>query len=201
MSGENSNVIVLAEGEVVHAAPEATQIDTHAETVATGHEAVTFPPFDPTTFASQLLWLAISFGALYLLMSRVALPRIGEILEVRRDRIEGDLAEADRLRQKTDDAIAAYEAALADARAKAHAIAEGTRQGIKAENSASQAEVEADIAAKVAAAEAGIRETKAAVLANVDQIAAEAAQAVVAALGSKVGIADARKAVAEALKG
>ncbi len=77
--------------------------DTHATTEAHGgnggHSDV-FPPFDPASFGSQLLWLALSFAALYILMSKIALPRIGEILEVRRDRIEGDLAEAERLRQK-----------------------------------------------------------------------------------------------------
>ena len=112
---------------------------TGHEPATVGHETVpgthhvVFPPFDATTFGSQLLWLAITFAALYLLMSRVALPRIGEILEVRRDRIEGDLAEADRLRQKTDQAIAAYEAALAEARQKAHGIAEDTRSELKRE--------------------------------------------------------------------
>src|SRR5690606_32240714 len=120
------------------------------------HTSGVFPPFDTTTFASQVLWLTISFAALYYLMSKVALPRIGEILEVRRDRIEGDLAEADRLRKKTDQAIESYEAALAEARAKAQGIAEETRTAIKADLDARRAKVEADLTKRVTAAEASI---------------------------------------------
>lgn len=204
MAGESSNVIVVAQTETGHAvvgdAPDTE--GTHAETVAAGHEeALGFPPFDASSFGSQLLWLAISFGALYLLMSRVALPRVGEILEVRRDRIEGDLAEADRLREKTDQAIKAYETDLAEARAKANAIADDTRQGIKAENSKARASAEAKLATKMAEAEARIAETKNAALSNVDEIAAQTAVAIVGAISGKVAIADARNAVSQVVKG
>lgn len=159
-----------------------------------------FPPFDSTTFASQLLWLAISFAALYFIMSKLALPRIGEILEIRRDRIEGDLAEADRLRQKTDEAIATYEAALADARSKAHTIAEQTRSEIKADLDAKRNKVETDLAKKVSAAEARISETKTEALGHVSEIATETAQAVVAQLLGKVPVKAARDAVAKVVK-
>lgn len=177
--------------------------ELHTSTEAHGGEehGGAFPPFDTTTFGSQLLWLAITFAALYFLMSRVALPRIGEILEVRRDRIEGDLAEADRLRQKTDQAIADYEAALAEARSKAQGIADATRDEIKKETAQSRAGVEAELAERVGAAEASIRATKAEALKNVDEIAAQTAQAVVASVAGKVSIADARAAVAEVVKG
>ena len=67
---------------------------TNAHTELPGGKE-TFPPFQKDTFASQLLWLALTFVALYLLMSRIALPRIGTILEARRQRIDGDLAEID----------------------------------------------------------------------------------------------------------
>jgi F-type H+-transporting ATPase subunit b len=165
------------------------------------HEGTKFPPFDATTFASQLLWLALTFGLLYLMMSKLALPRIGEILEVRRDRIEGDLAEAERLRQKTDQAIEAYEAELADARQKAHAIAEEKRGEVKADLDKSRAEVEAGLAEKMAAAEARIQQTKNDALKNVDDIAVETAVALVSQIGAKVSEKDARAAVASVVKG
>jgi F-type H+-transporting ATPase subunit b len=180
-----------AEGAVVHATTEAHGGETHG----------VFPPFDPATYGSQLLWLAITFGALYLMMSKIALPRIGDILEVRRDRVEGDLAEADRLRQKTDQAIADYEAALADARGKAHGIAEETRTELKRETEKSRAETEAELSARVAAAESSIQATKAEALTNVDEIAAQTAVSVVTALAGKVSIADARNAVKQVVKG
>src|SRR5579872_5468799 len=92
-----------------------------------------FPPFDSTTFASQILWFAITFAVLYVVLSRVAIPQIGSIIDRRRARIDGDLREAERLKGETDKAIAAYEAALAEARQNAHSIAEETRASIKAD--------------------------------------------------------------------
>ncbi len=70
------------------------------------HGSGVFPPFDSTHFASQLLWLAITFGLFYLLMSKVIIPRIGGILETRHDRIAQDLDEASRLKGEADAAIA-----------------------------------------------------------------------------------------------
>jgi F-type H+-transporting ATPase subunit b len=186
-----------AEGE--HAAPADAHgaNGTHASTEA--HSEV-FPPFDPASFGGQLLWLAITFAALYFLMSRVALPRIGSILETRRTRIEGDLKEAERLRQETEKAAAAYEAALAEARKNAHGIAEETRAGIKADIDGRRADVEATLSKRVSEAEARIQADKDAALANVGGIAAETAQALVAKISGTVTAAEARAAVAAVSK-
>jgi F-type H+-transporting ATPase subunit b len=173
--------------------------DTHATTAADGgeHAGDVFPPFDPSTFPSQLLWLVISFAALYLLMSRVALPKIGGILEDRKSRIDADLAAADASRQKTDAAIAAYESALAAARKNAHDLAEVTRSGIKADLATKRKAVEAELSAKLGQAEASIQGTKRQALTHVEQIAAEAAQSLVSRLVGPVSDQDARAAVAQ----
>ena len=188
-----------AEGAVdaVHADPTA---DTHATTEAHGgeHESGVFPPFDPATFPSQLLWLAITFGALYVLMSKIALPRIGSILENRKGIIDADLAAADASRQKTDAAIAAYEAALAAAKSKAQGIANESREAIQADLAAKRSAVEADLSAKVGAAEARISATKAEALTHVDEIATETAQTVVTQLVGDVSADSVRAAVAKA---
>ena len=188
-----------AEGaaDAVHADPTA---DTHATTEAHGgeHESGVFPPFDPATFPSQLLWLAITFGALYLLMSKIALPRIGSILENRKGIIDADLAAADASRQKTDAAIAAYEAALAAARSKAQGIANESREAIQADLAAKRSAVEADLTAKVTAAETRISATKAEALTHVDEIATETAQTVVTQLVGDVSTDSVRAAVAKA---
>nr|WP_108462025.1 F0F1 ATP synthase subunit B [Devosia naphthalenivorans] len=188
-----------AEGAVdaTHADPTA---DTHATTEAHGgeHESGVFPPFDPATFPSQLLWLAITFGALYLLMSKIALPRIGGILENRKSIIDADLAAADASRQKTEAAIAAYETALAEAKAKAQGIANQTREAIQADLAAKRSAVEADLTGKVAAAEARIASTKAEALTHVDEIATETAQTVVTQLVGDVSTDSVRAAVAKA---
>src|SRR5262245_53914195 len=92
---------------------------THTE-VPKGHGV--FPPFDSQTFPSQLLWLSVIFVLLYVLMAKVALPRIASIIEERRKHVEDDLAEAQRFKEQSDAVIAAHERALADARAHAQTI-------------------------------------------------------------------------------
>jgi F-type H+-transporting ATPase subunit b len=176
--------------------------DTHATTEAHGddHGSGVFPPFDPATFPSQLLWLAITFGLLYLLMSRIALPRIDGILANRKALVDADLAAADASRQQTDAAIAAYEAALAAAKAKAQGIANETRESIQADLAGKRSAVEADLTAKVSAAETRIAATKAEALTHVDEIATETAQTVVSQLVGDVSADSVRAAVTKASK-
>ncbi len=138
-----------------------------------------FPPFQKETFASQLVWLALVFVALYLLMSRIALPRIGSILEERRQRVEADLAEAQRLKGDSDAAIAAYEKALADARGRAQTLANEMREKEASAAEALRKDIDAKLNARIAEAEKIIAETQAAAMTNVRGIATEAAGAIV----------------------
>lgn len=144
-----------------------------------------FPPFDATTFASQLLWLAITFGVFYWIMKNVAMPRLAGILEDRKDRIAGDVSEANRLKDETDAAIAAYEQALAEARNKAHGIAHDTRAKLKAEQEARREKAEAELNGKLKAAEAQITATKTEALSQIEEIAGDTAAALVEQLMGK----------------
>ncbi len=155
------------------------------------------PQLNVDDFAPQLVWLAITFVALYLLMARVALPRIATVLENRRDRIASDLDTAARLREETDEVIAAYEQELAEARAKAHAIAGETRDKLNKELAEERAKVEETIAAKITAAEAEIAAAKAKALGEVNAVAKEAAAAIVQSLA---GIKPTAKDLDEAVK-
>ena len=155
-----------------------------------------FPPFNQETFTSQLVWLAITFVLLYLLMSRLALPRVGGIIEARNGRIEGDLAEAQRLKGETETAMVAYEKTLADARANAQAIAAKTRETLLAEAEERRKTLEAGLHRKLEEAEKSIAATKAAALGNVRSIATEAASSIVERL---IGTAPAEKTVADAV--
>ena len=182
-------------------ANETAHTGTSVEHPASGH-ARPFPPFDKQTFPSQLLWLTVTFVALYLLMSRIALPRIDSVLERRRQRIAGDIAEALRLKGESDAAIAAYEKSLADARARAQALVNDSRQQQAAEAEAGRKALDATLNAHIAQAEDGIAKTKSATMVNVRGIATEAAAAIVERL---VGVAPASPdmvaaAVADALK-
>lgn len=152
---------------------------------ASGGHGGGFPPFDSHTFASQLVWLAIAFGALYVLMAKVALPRVASILEERGRRVTEDLDEAAKLKGQTDAAIAAYEKALADAKARAQAIAGETRDKLAAETDARRKALEADLNTKLAAAEQQIVDGKAKAMQSVSGIAVEAAQAIVQRLSGK----------------
>lgn len=179
---------------MISSAYAATAVSEHSP-----DPGVAFPPFDASTFASQLFWLAIAFGALYWIMARVALPRMAELLETRRARIAADLDRAASAQSKAQAAGEAYEKALADARANAQSIAQATRDKLAAESDARRKRVEGDLAEKLAASERQMADTKARALANVDQIAAEAAVAIVERLtGAAPSPADASAAVAAA---
>lgn len=157
------------------------------------------PQLDFGDFAPQLVWLALTFIAMYLLMARVALPRIATVLEERRDRIANDLAQADQLRRETDQAIAAYEKALADAKAKANAIAQETRDKLNDELERERKQLEQRITEKLEKAEAEIAKTKAEALSHVEEIARETTAALVEQLiGEQVKADRLEKAVAEA---
>ncbi len=155
-----------------------------------------FPPFDSQSFASQLFWLVIVFVALYLLMSRVALPRIASIIEDRRQRIEGDLGEAQRLKGELDAAIAAHEKALADARGRAQAMAAETREKAAAAAEVRRKEVDEKLNARIREAEKSIDASRAAALTNVRGIASDAAGAIVERL---TGVTPSSHEVAEAV--
>jgi F-type H+-transporting ATPase subunit b len=174
----------------------AEPITTSVEHVPASEHDGGFPPFEPQTFASQLVWLAIAFVLLYVLMSRLALPRVASIIEDRQKRIADDLADAGRLKQESDAAVVAYEKALADARARAQTIANETREKQQAQADATRKTLEAGLNAKLAEAEKSIAATKQAAMANVRAIAEDAARAIIERL---IGTAPSDKAVAEAV--
>jgi F-type H+-transporting ATPase subunit b len=138
-----------------------------------------FPPFQSQHFPSQIFWLVLTFVLLYLLMSRLALPRIASIFAERSKRIGDDLAAAQRFKEQSEAANAAYLQSLADARAHAQAIANETRDKHAAEAGATNKKLEAQLHEKLAAAEQSIASTRSAAMANVSGIAAETAAAIV----------------------
>lgn len=154
--------------EVAGAAPEAA-----------------FPPFDPATFSSTLIWLAVTFGLLYLIMSRVALPRVASLLKHRADHIRADLAAAFKSREEANHAAAAYERTLAEAKARSQALAQETRARVKQEQETKRVALEADLNAKLLEAEVQISERKANAMASVGEIAHEAAAAIVVHITGK----------------
>jgi F-type H+-transporting ATPase subunit b len=163
-----------------------------------GGHAKVFPPLDPGTFAPQLVWLALTFGLLYLILKRVALPRVGEVIEERRERIKRDLEQAEKLKADTEAALSEYEQALSEARGKANAIAKSKRDKLTAEVDKERAKVEAEIAARLTEAERRIADTKARALAGVGDIASEVAGAIVSRLiGAEVSKDEVKRALVQ----
>ena len=168
--------------------------DTQAGTEVPAKRARLFPPFDPShTFPSQILWLAITFGLFYLFLKRVALPRVGSILEVRSQRIAQDLDQAARMKAEADAAVAAYEQELAEARAKANAIGQAASNAARLEAETKRKQIEAELEGKLSKAEARIAKIKSSALAEVSTIAADTAAAIVERLiGGKARQGDGR---------
>lgn len=137
------------------------------------------PQMDVTTFPSQIFWLAVTFGALYLVMSRIVLPRVGAAIEERRDRIADDLDRAAESKRMAEEAEAGYNRALADARAKSQAIAAETRDEVNAEIALLQKSAEQSLSARANEAEAKIAAMKGAAAAKVREAAADTTRAIV----------------------
>ncbi|HZR71507.1 F0F1 ATP synthase subunit B' [Bradyrhizobium sp.] len=180
-----------------HGEPKGTTAHTEADG---GHKE--FPPFEKNTFASQLVSLVIAFVALYLIVSKFALPRVGGTIDARQNKIDRDLAEAQKLKDQSDSALKAYESELAAARSRAQAIGAETREKLNAASEAERKTLEEQLSQKLAGAEKTIASTRETAMANVRGIATEAATAIVQRLtgvapdGTSVG-----QAVDASLKG
>ncbi|HEX2655553.1 MAG TPA: F0F1 ATP synthase subunit B' [Xanthobacteraceae bacterium] len=172
----------------------------HTEVPSGGHKGA-FPPFARDTFASQLVWLTITFVALYVLMAKLVLPRIGSIFKARSGQIANDLAAAQRLRDESEAALAAYEKALADARARAQGIAAETHQRLGKQAEERRKVLEGELNRRLAEADKSIATTKNAAMANVRSIAVDTASAIVERLiGSVPAKSSVEAAVEDVLK-
>jgi F-type H+-transporting ATPase subunit b len=184
-----------------HGGAKGPEANAHTEAEG-GHHGGGFPPFDSSTFPSQLVSLAIFFVALYLIVSRIALPRVGGAIEARQNKIDGDLAEAQKLKDQSDAALKAYEGELASARSRAQAISNETREKSNAQAEAERKTLEEQLAKKLAEAEKTIASTRATAMGNVRSIAADAAGTIVQRLTGVVPDAKSVEAAVDAsLKG
>lgn len=156
--------------------------ETQQETAAADHGEAKqsgMPQLAPADFPPQLIWLAISFILLLILMWKVALPRVGSVLELREKRIQADIERADRVKAEADNAKAAYEKMVADARAKAQAELAAATQGIQAETGKRDAAFMAQLNQRTKAAEDSIATAKTKAMGDVRSVAAEAAASII----------------------
>lgn len=175
----------------------------HAATDAMAHGAdhagSAFPPFDASTFPSQIFWLAISFVILYVVLSRVILPKLGGVIEQRKGRIASDLDNAAKMKVEADKALVEMDKQLAKARAEARTKAEQTRAEIDAKIAEASAAKAAELDAKLSEAESRIDEMKAAAMANVATIATATTGAILGQLGGSATDAEIAASVSKSL--
>ena len=158
-----------------------------------------FPPFDPWHFPSQIFWTVLLFGFMYFVLSRFILPKLGSVIEVRENTLADDLDEAARLSSEADEAQKAVELRMAEARNKARETASRARAKLDAEIAEETARVDGELAKKLEAAEARIAALRTEAMGTVDQIAADAVQAITARFDVNTDAANAKSAVSKVL--
>jgi F-type H+-transporting ATPase subunit b len=168
----------------------ATETEGSAYGAAEAASAPGMPQLDFGTFPNQIFWLVVTLVVIYLVMSRVALPRIASVLAERQGTITNDLAAAEELEQKAVEAEEAYNKALADARAEAHRIVAEAR-----------AEIQADLDAATARADEAIAERTAESEKRIAEIRESALDGVLAAMGVTADDAALTAAIETQLKG
>lgn len=153
------------------------------------------------TYLGQIFWLFVTFGFLYVVLWKAALPRVSSVLQERQERIDEDIRKAEEFKQEADDAIAAYEKLVADARNQAQAVIREASLALAADAAARHDALTARIKADVAEAEARIDRARADAIGNIQTVAVEVAQAATSRLiGKDVSTGDAEAAVTRTLQ-
>lgn len=178
-------------------------IDTELAGTCVGPDgsAIGMPQLCFDWWGNQIFWLVLTLIAIYLILSRVALPRIGAVLAERSGTITNDLAAAEDLKAKAVEAEEAYNKALADARVEAQRIVDEAKAEIKSDLDAAIAKADAEIAAKSAESEKAIAEIRASAMENVKEVAKDTAKEIVAALGGEADAKAINAAVDARMKG
>ncbi len=171
------------------------------DAVSTATETVGMPQIDFTTYPNQIFWLLVTLVVIYLILTRVALPRIAGILAERQGTITNDIAAAENLRARAIEAEAAYDQALADARAEALRIVAETKAEIQNDLNEAIAQADAEIAAKAAESEKAIAEIRAGAMDSIRIVATDTAAELVSTLGGSAKAAIVASAVEARMKG
>jgi len=127
------------------------------------------------TFISQLFWLLVTFVPLYLILWKIALPRISATLESRQQRIDNDLSRADDLAEQAEEVLSAYEARLAEARSKAQEELHSAASQAAAEAEKRNAAMTEKMASEAEAARSRIAEARNTAISSVSDVARDLA--------------------------
>lgn len=194
--GTGDGIVVITESATHGAETHSVYGDAHSAAEGAG-----LPQLDITTFGNQIFWLLVTLVVLYLVLSRVALPRIAAVLSDRQGAMTGDLMAAEEFKQRAREAEAAYDKALAEARGEAQRIVAANRAEIQAELNNAIAKADAEIAARTAESETRIREIRATAETDAREVAQDVTAALVAAFGGNADNAAVTAAVDSRMKG
>jgi F-type H+-transporting ATPase subunit b len=176
--------------------------ETDLGTAVLEHAETGMPQLNPEFFPNLIFWLIVSIVLLYMILSRIAIPRITSVLAERSDAISGDLETAQLYKRRAEEAEAAYNTALAQARDEAHRIAAESKAQVNKELATLMAKADAEIAARTAESESRIGEIRENAARSVEEVARETALAIVSALVPNAADANAvDTAVSNRLKG
>lgn len=175
--------------------------ETHEAAGQAAEAAPGMPQLDFSNWGNQIFWLLITLVVIYFVLSRIALPRIASVLSERQGTITNDLAAAEELKLKAEEAEAAYNQALADARTEAQKIIAETKAEIQADLDVAIAKADAEIAARAAESEKSINEIRDNALQSVTEVASETASEIVSALGRTADAKAIAAAVTARMKG
>ncbi|HMA14741.1 MAG: F0F1 ATP synthase subunit B' [Bacteroidota bacterium] len=160
------------------------------------------PQLDPSVWPTQLFWLALTFIALYLIVWRVALPRIADVLEARQRRLDDDLKKAAALKDEAEAILAEYEKMRAGAQASAQEVLQKAQDAMKAEAERQGRELAARLSQQTDEAEARIGQAKAAALSSLEGTVNEVVAAATEKLiGVKAGDQEIARAVGSVMGG
>ena len=181
----------------------ATEAVEHAASACVGPSgsAIGMPQLCADWIPNQIFWLLVTLVVIYLVLSRVALPRIASVLAERSGTITNDIAAAEDLKVRVKEAEAAYDKALADARSEAAKIVAVAKAEIQSELDVELAKADAKISAKTIESEAAITEIRDGAVKSVTAVAKDTAGEIVAALGGKADAKTVTAAVSARMKG
>lgn len=196
---EHSETVINT--ETAQAAAHGADAAHAAADAAHGASSVGMPQLDFSTFGNQIFWLLVVLAVIYWVLSRVALPRIGGVISDRQGAITGDLMAAEEFKLKAKEAEAAYDRALADARAEANKIIAANKSEIHRELDAAIAHADAEISARSAESEARIAQIRASAVEDARSVASDVTEALVQNFGGKANQKQIKEAVDQRLKG
>ncbi|WP_114964582.1 F0F1 ATP synthase subunit B' [Alkalilacustris brevis] len=178
--------------------PQASELGSAPQDV--GPQDVGMPQIDFATFPNQIFWLVVTLVVIYLILSRMALPRIAAVLAERRGTITNDVARAEELKRKAEEAEEAYQKALADARTEAARIVDRTKAEMQERLDEAMAKADAEIAARTAESEQRIAGIRKDADAAIEEVARDTVKAVLESMGHKADGRSVNAAVSARLK-